>query len=96
MTAGDESPAGAGLPCLAKPSKMGPRLALLWLLTSGLCPKAWHSVLGAGWCEIPARATQIGRRARRRVVDHFDIERIADRYVAYYTDLLAGMGSGRV
>lgn len=44
----------------------------------------------------PVRATQIGRRARSRVVDHFDIERIADRYVAYYTDLLAGMGPGRV
>ena len=44
----------------------------------------------------PARATRIGRRARTRVVDHFDIERIADRYVAYYTDLLAGMGPGRV
>ena len=39
----------------------------------------------------PARATQIGRRARSRVVDHFDIERIADRYVAYYADLQAGM-----
>ena len=36
----------------------------------------------------PARATQIGRRARSRVVNHFDIERIAD--------LLAGMGPGRV
>ena len=44
----------------------------------------------------PARATQIGRRARTRVVTHFDIERIADRYVACYTDLVAGTGPGRV
>ena len=35
------------------------------------------------------------QQARTRVVDHFDIERIADRYVAYYADLMTGIGTGR-
>jgi glycosyltransferase involved in cell wall biosynthesis len=42
------------------------------------------------------RAAAIGREARRRAVERFDIERIADGYIDFYRDLIAGMrGHGR-
>ncbi len=56
----------------------------------GAIASAVHDTLAS-----PSRATQIGQRARTRVVDHFDIERIADRYVAYYADLTTGIGTAR-
>ena len=37
----------------------------------------------------PDRAAEMGRRARERAVGHFDIERITDRYTAYYAELIA-------
>jgi glycosyltransferase involved in cell wall biosynthesis len=46
----------------------------------------------------PERAAAMGLEARRRAVDEFDIEHIADRYVAYYADLIAaarGRRAGR-
>lgn len=48
--------------------------------------------LAAAVCDFlgdPHRSAEVGARARARVVDRFDIERIADRYVDYYTDLVA-------
>ena len=42
-----------------------------------------------------ARAGKMGRAARTRAVDHFDIDQIADRYMTYYTDLIRGSGTRR-
>jgi glycosyltransferase involved in cell wall biosynthesis len=38
------------------------------------------------------RAAEIGRLARARVVDEFDIDRIADCYVRFYADLINQVG----
>lgn len=43
----------------------------------------------------PARAAAMGRAARTRAVAQFDIEHIADRYIEYYTDLIAAAGGRR-
>ena len=40
------------------------------------------------------RASTMGRRGRDRVVDHFDINRITDRYVEYYAELITRRGAG--
>jgi hypothetical protein len=37
----------------------------------------------------------MGRAARTRAVAHFDIEHIADRYIEYYTHLIAAAGGRR-
>ena len=42
----------------------------------------------------PDRAARIGRAARHDVVERFDIERIADRYMSFYTDLIGGVELG--
>ena len=42
--------------------------------------------------ENGAAAAEMGRIARREVVDRFDINAIADRYIEYYRALVAGVG----
>jgi glycosyltransferase involved in cell wall biosynthesis len=42
----------------------------------------------SGLLSDPARAAQMGERARSRVVEKFNIERIADRYLEFYADLI--------
>jgi glycosyltransferase involved in cell wall biosynthesis len=48
-----------------------------------------------GLLSDPRRAEAMGRDARARAIERFDIERIADRYVDLYTDVIAGMKGGR-
>ena len=55
-------------------------------------PQEDHAALSSAVLEIlrnPARAAQIGLAARDDVIRRFDIERIADRYISFYTDLQA-------
>ena len=57
-------------------------------------PQGDHVALAAAVLEMlrnPERAAQIGRAARDDVIRRFDIEQIAERYVSFYTDLIAGV-----
>jgi len=57
-------------------------------------PQEDHAAMSAAVLEMlrnPERAAQIGLAARDDVIRRFDIERIADRYVSFYTDLQSGV-----
>jgi glycosyltransferase involved in cell wall biosynthesis len=57
-----------------------------------VAPQEDHAAFAAAVLEIlrnPKRATQIGLAARDDVIRRFDIEQIAERYVSFYTELMA-------
>ena len=57
-------------------------------------PQEDHVALAAAAIEMlrnPERSAQLGLAAREDVIRRFDIEQIAERYVSFYTDLIAGV-----
>ena len=59
-------------------------------------PQEDHVALGAAVVEMlgnPVRAAQMGHAARDDVIRRFDIERIAERYASFYTELIDGVES---
>ena len=62
-------------------------------------PQEDHGALAAATIELlrdTERAARIGLAARDDVIRRFDIDQIAERYVSFYTDLVAGVETGPV
>ena len=62
-------------------------------------PQEDHTAFAAAVLEMlrnPERASEMGLAARDDVIRRFDIEQIAERYVSFYTDLIAGVETSPV
>ena len=62
-------------------------------------PQADHAAVVTAVNDVlarPAYAVELGRQARRRCIEQFGISSIADRYVDYYADLVAGHETARL
>jgi len=60
-------------------------------------PQEDDSALSAAALELlrnPVRAGQMGASAREDIIRRFNIDQIAERYVSFYSDLMAGTEAG--
>ena len=80
-----------GIPCVATDSGDA---ALVIGDTGIVVPPRDPAALAAGWQQLvalgPAGRQALGERARARILEHYDLDRVVPRYTALYEEIAAG------
>jgi glycosyltransferase involved in cell wall biosynthesis len=80
-----------GIPCVATDSG---DTALVIGDTGVVVPPRDPAALAAGWEQLlalgPVGRQALGERARARIVEHYDLDRVVPRYTALYEEIAAG------
>ena len=80
-----------GIPCVATDSGDA---SLVIGDTGIVVPPRDPAALAAGWRRLvalgPAGRPALGERARARIVEHYDLDRVMPRYTALYEEITGG------